>query len=272
MQNAFLTFRSSQILYSSWGTGNKLLFCFHGYGESAGSFEYLTIHLPPDQYRMIAIDLPMHGQTVWQEDKQFTVDDLIAIIDGILETFDIGQECFSVLGFSLGGRMALSLTEKIPARIKKLVLLAPDGLKKNGWYRLATQSLIGKTLFRLTMKYPGLFFTVLKTSHALKITSQQTYSFTTYYIQDKQARHDLYQRWIVLQKFHPPLGEIKSLIIKNKIPVKLFFGVYDRIVRFERGKEFRKGMEPFCDVIILPCGHQVLNEKNMQIISQSLKE
>jgi pimeloyl-ACP methyl ester carboxylesterase len=272
MQHAFLSFRSSRILYSSWGTGNKILICFHGYGESAGSFELLTNHLPPDQYRMIAIDFPFHGRTMWEEDKQFTVDDLIVILDVILETLGIGPEKFSILGFSLGGRMALSLTEKIPTRIKKLFLLAPDGLKKNGWYRLATQNWIGNTFFRLTMKYPGLFFSILKTSRALRITSQQTYSFTTYYIQDKQAREDLYQRWTVLQKFHPVLGKIKSLIIQNEIPVKLFFGVYDRIVRFESGKEFRKGMEPFCDVIILPCGHQVLQEKNMQVLSQSIKE
>jgi pimeloyl-ACP methyl ester carboxylesterase len=272
MQNSILPFRSSRILYSSWGTGDNLLFCLHGYGESAGSFELLTVHLPPDQYRMIAIDLPMHGQTVWLEDKQFTVDDLIAVIDGIFETLHIRLEKFSVLGFSLGGRMALSLIETIPSRIKKLFLLAPDGLTANGWYRLATESWLGNNLFRLTMKYPGFLFRVLKTSRALRITSQQTYSFTTYHIQDKQAREDLYRRWTVLQKFHPLLAKIKSIIIENKIPVRLFFGEYDQIVRFQSGKDFRKGLEPFCELFIFQCGHQVLNEKNTQIISQSIRE
>ena len=272
MQNAFLSFGSSRIFYTCWGTGNNILLCLHGYGESARSFEYLSTHLPTDQYRIIAIDLPFHGQTIWPERRQFTVQDLISVIDGILGALHIEQVRYSILGFSLGGRMVMSLFEKLPGRIIKIFLLAPDGLKVNGWYSLATNTLTGNAVFKLMMNYPGLLFQILKTSRALRLTTQHTYSFTTYYIQDQQARHDLYLRWTVLQKFHPSLGQIKSLINNYKIPVQLIFGEFDQIVRFERGYIFRKGIESFCDIKILPCGHQVLNEKTAGIICQTIRE
>jgi hypothetical protein len=46
----------------------------------------------------------------------------------------------------------------MPEQIEKLVLLAPDGLKVNFWYWLATQTWLGKNSFCFTMKHPGWFF------------------------------------------------------------------------------------------------------------------
>jgi pimeloyl-ACP methyl ester carboxylesterase len=47
---------------------------------------------------------------------------------------------YLLMGFSLDGRIALSVLELMPAGVSRLVLLAPDGLKINFWYWLSTQT------------------------------------------------------------------------------------------------------------------------------------
>ncbi|WP_315818832.1 hypothetical protein [Paraflavitalea speifideaquila] len=57
MQTASINYRSSQINYSYSGSGEKLLVCLHGYGESEKTYHFLEPHLPAG-YRLLAIDLP----------------------------------------------------------------------------------------------------------------------------------------------------------------------------------------------------------------------
>src|SRR5882757_6972898 len=154
------------IHYSRWGTGNKILLCFHGYGESADSFAFLGDALG-NEFTILAIDLPFHGRTEWEEGLIFLPDDLLAFLEKITAGLAGAAGRWWLLGYSMGGRVALSLMEKIPEKIGRLVLVAPDGLKMNPWYWLATQNPAGRRLFRWTMRYPGWFFFVLKVAGKL---------------------------------------------------------------------------------------------------------
>jgi pimeloyl-ACP methyl ester carboxylesterase len=266
MQVAFIPFNTSQIHYSYGGNGNKMLLCLHGYGESEHSFHFLQQHLP-EGYQMIAIDLPYHGKTQWKEKADFNVGHLIRIIDEVLAARNLPGASFSLLGFSMGGRMSLSILQSIPHRIHKMILLAPDGLKVNAWYWLATQTYAGNRLFSFTMKHPGWFFGVLKLGNALKLINPSVFKFTRHYVHDGTMRHQLYQRWSGLRKIKPDLHTIKKRIIENKIAVVLVYGEYDRIIRHERGEKFRKGIESWCSLQVLQAGHQLLQEKNAALIA-----
>src|SRR5688572_4037544 len=114
MQSAFISYKSSQIHYSYSGAGNKILLCFHGYGESEQGFRFLEAYLPAD-YCILAIDLPFHGQTQWSEGLHFTTTDLLAIVDAIWAARHIPALPFTLLGFSMGGRFVLNLLQARPA-------------------------------------------------------------------------------------------------------------------------------------------------------------
>jgi pimeloyl-ACP methyl ester carboxylesterase len=176
----------------------------------------------------------------------------------------------SLLGFSLGGRVALSLYEMMPSQIEKLVLLAPDGLKVNFWYWLSTQTWIGNKLFVSTMKHPGWFFFLLKILNKLKLVNASVFKFVNHYIGDQEARNVLYQRWTVLKKIRPDLKQIKSLIVKNSTPVRLIYGKHDRIILPIRGEKFIKGIEKHCTLSVIHSGHQVLHEKHVREILPAL--
>jgi len=112
--------------------GNIPLICFHGYGEDAGSFLFLEKALPPG-YSLFAINLPFHGQTSWDEKETFSAARLAGILRLMLDKHFIplypDHQPLVLAGYSLGGRVVLSLYEQIAGDVQKLVLLAPNGLK-----------------------------------------------------------------------------------------------------------------------------------------------
>ncbi|HTS43277.1 MAG TPA: alpha/beta hydrolase [Puia sp.] len=271
MQSFFLSYKSSLIHYQRAGDGGRLIIGLHGYGESGDAFDFLEADLPSD-FSLIAIDLPFHGKTSWNEGLNFTPADLITIINRIVEPIFSHEPKIYLMGFSLGARIALGVITQMHNRIEKIILLAPDGLHSNGWYWFATQTWLGNHLFSFTMHHPGWLFGFINICNKTKLIGPSTQKFTMYYIQTDQVRNELYQRWTSMRNFKNDPGRIKSLIFKTKIPVRLIYGEFDRIIPVESGKKFREGIENYCDLKILDCGHQVLNKKNLEPILLSLTE
>jgi len=252
------------IHYRIRGSGPIPLICFHGYGESSSRFDFLESNLQ-SHFTIIAIDLPHHGQTEWTNPQT----SLSTIITTLLQNLNLQSTNIHLLGFSLGGRIALSLLQEMPASISKLVLLAPDGLTVNFWYWLSTQTSIGNSLFKLTMKKPGWFLGMLRISNKLRLINQSIYKFVEHYIHDDQVRKDLYHRWTGLRKYKPNKKKLKQIIAQNNISISLLYGKFDRIIGNEKGERFIKGL-PKANIQVLNCGHQVLHEKNTAAIVSAL--
>jgi pimeloyl-ACP methyl ester carboxylesterase len=270
MQTNTLQYRSSKLHYCWFGSGKNMLLCLHGYGESEQSFHFLKKYIT-DDYTIISIDFPFHGNTQWEEGLLFTTADMLAIISNLRSKHGNESTRFTILGYSMGGRVALQLLQVIPEQIQKVILLAPDGLKVNFWYWLATQTYIGNRLFLFTMKHPGWFFFILQAGNRLKLINQSVLKFTRYYIHDTRARRLLYERWTCMRAIKPGLRSTKKLIRTYRIPVHLVYGQYDRIIRHERGEKFRYGIESFCTLQIIQTGHQVLQEKFANQIIQLIQ-
>lgn len=289
MERLQLLYKTSRISYIRFGSGPKLVLCFHGYGEEAISFSFLEKYAG-DQYTLFAIDLPFHGHTQWNDGLNFTINDLQQVIDKIfLENhqppFAVKTEAgkplyspdrrskdqqLSLIGFSLGGRVALTLYETMPSRIERLVLLAPDGLKVNFWYWLSARTWIGNNLFSFTMKHPGWFFGFLKLLNKLNLVNASIFKFVNYYIGDKEVRRLLYARWTTLRQLKPDVEQIKSSVQTNQTKIRLIYGKHDRIILSSVGEKFKKGIEEHCTLSVIHSGHQVLHEKHVQEILDGL--
>jgi pimeloyl-ACP methyl ester carboxylesterase len=262
----FLSFRSSRIHYCCWGAGPKLLFGFHGYGESAASFAFLGEALNPD-FTLVAIDLPFHGQTEWKEGLFLDPQQLSGFMREIAARLPGRTRAWGLIGYSMGGRVALQLLENNPEAIEKMVLLAPDGLKVNLWHWLATRTVLGNQLFRWTMRWPAWFFFLLRLSNALRLVNPSVYKFAVHYIHDDAVRQDLYTRWTTMRGFRPHLSIIAESIRRRQLPVTLVYGRYDRIIRWERAEKFRKrGVAATCRLILLDTGHQLLRPQYLDVL------
>jgi pimeloyl-ACP methyl ester carboxylesterase len=271
LHHQLLPYKQSLISCYRFGKGPQPVVCFHGYAEEGTMYGFLERYAG-DQYTFLAIDLPFHGLTQWNEGLAFTHTDLQQIIKALFGRNDLPLPTsnLTLLGYSLGGRIALSLYQAWPGRIEKLVLLAPDGLKVNRWYRFTTRTFAGRRLFAFTMQHPGWFFGLLQLVNRVGLVNASVFKFVNYYIGDKQARLRLYQRWICLRKLKPDLQRIKNYIRQNKTPVRLLYGQHDRIILPVRGEKFKKGIEAYCTVKIIASGHQVLQEKHAAEITEAL--
>ena len=284
MEYCRFIFRNSTIGYYRFGSGPRPAFCFHGFGEDATSFNFLSEYAG-NQFTFYSIDLPFHGKTDWKDGLTFTNSDLYKIIEEILKQNNselrtpsvaeglpkaMPNSKLTLLGFSLGGRIALSLFQLMPEKIEKLVLLAPDGLKINFWYWLTTQTWSGNKFFHFTMKHPGWFFGFLKMLNKLKLVNSSVFKFVNYYIGEAEFRRLLYARWTCMRKFRPGIKQIKSLIREKNCIVRLVYGEHDLIILSSVGERFMKGIEENCTLSAIHSGHQVLHEKHIEEILPAL--
>ncbi len=103
--------------------------------------------------RCIAIDLPGHGDTkVNAEDSLFTIENTAG---GIIELTDnLGIDTFDLLGYSMGGRLALYIAVHYPERVTKLILESSSpGLKthKEQENRRINDLLLGDKIMSMEM-------------------------------------------------------------------------------------------------------------------------
>ena len=260
-----LQYKSSQIAYYTYGSGNEVLFCFHGYGLTGESFAVLQPVLETD-YTLICIDLPFHGATNWQEGLVFSEEDLWEVL---LLLNPLSDKPFSLMGYSMGGRIALSLLEKHPQQIKQVALVAPDGLKFNWWQAISTRTAVGNLLFRYTMQHPQWLFALIRVASFCKLIDRSVEVFTLLYISEEQERQLLYKRWHAMRDYAPRLSELRKLINQYKIPVNLLFGAYDKVITTNQGYAFKKN-EPLITIRELKCGHQLIKEKYAAEVGQLL--
>jgi pimeloyl-ACP methyl ester carboxylesterase len=262
----YLPYKNSRFRCFVAGEGEKTVACFHGYGESGESFSILAPYWETE-FTLIAIDFPFHGETEWSGADALHPEELWEILELILQQLGRKESPISLVGYSLGARVCLSLVQLKPEKINRLVLLAPDGLTVNPWYWLATQTAAGNSLFHSTMRKPGWFFFLLRISHKLKMANQSVVKFTAQYIGDAPARKELYHRWMVMRKFKPQLKKIRHQVLQHRITIKLLYGEHDRIILPQRGAAFISGLEEFAELITIPSGHQLLKEKNAELIA-----
>lgn len=266
MQQHSLVYKSSVIHYYVFGSGAETLFCFHGYGEDGTSFAFLEKKIGL-VYTMYAIDFPVHGKTAWNEEQPFTAEDLITVLELIHSD---KNNRFFLLAYSMGGRAAMHLVQQIPEKIKRVGLVAPDGLHQNIWYRITTQTSFGNKAFAYTMHKPQWFFYVVNTGGKLKLLNKSLIKFVHYYLDDKEQRMLLYRRWTFMRRFKPDLKKIKSVCTKKNIQLNFLFGEYDQIILSKRAGIFKKSKH--INIKVINAGHQLMKEKYANEIAALLND
>lgn len=247
------------------GRGSKLLIAFHGFGNEAQLFIPLAAALE-ETYTIISIDLPGHGLTRWK-DTYFGKKDLMAIVQGIKN--DMGVEQFSLIGFSLGGRVCLNVAEQQPNWIDKLILLAPDGLEKNFWYQVATRNILGKAIFRKMMDNPGKWLGRVDFLRKYKILDESRFKFARINLTDEKVRHQLRYVWPVTSRLIVNPAIVKWNLNKHKIDTHLFMGRHDRIFPPAQGERFVKNLKT-AQLHTPDAGHYLLTPELLPEIIQVL--
>lgn len=117
-----------RLYYEVYGSGRPLIMLHGGFG----SVEMLSALIPTLalNHQVIGVDLYGHGRTVLTErhiDLIQMADDIAALIQYL------GLEKADLLGYSLGGAVALQATIRHPELVHKLVLISTP-FKRSGWH------------------------------------------------------------------------------------------------------------------------------------------
>lgn len=134
-----------------------VLVLLHGFLGRANDWDSLLAALK-DDYCLIAVDLPGHGSSQWLEEDTQGADYFCYRLEQTVQTIEqvegISLKRFNLLGYSLGGRLAMAYTtafpsewrscywkERIPgwsvsrkeASVIGQICNGPDALLKNQW-------------------------------------------------------------------------------------------------------------------------------------------
>ena len=243
----------STISYLRLGTGSRLLICFHGFGDHAVIWRNLEKKMG-EQFTLIAIDLPFHGQTNWQQ-KTMQIADFEEIIHRILEIEN--TERFSLAGFSFGARLVAKLLFSHKDFIDTVLLFSPDGFGTKGLKMATFVPVFIRRFTQFLFKKPAIFVQSIEWLYKKKLVSKSVHWFFSQNIGHNERRKRLFFYWLSLNDFEVKLPIFKKKLIETGIPTHIFLGNNDDITPLSIGT-FLSADVPNIQLHIVESDHQIL--------------
>ena len=109
--------------WHEWGKKDRpLVICFHGFMGRGEDWRFIAQDLQAS-FHVIAPDLPFHGKTVLPDVLLEHPPDFRQIVASLAQWLQmVNKTPVGLLGYSMGGRLALALSLEFPHLVNKLVL------------------------------------------------------------------------------------------------------------------------------------------------------
>ncbi|MFD2932281.1 alpha/beta fold hydrolase [Spirosoma flavum] len=257
------TFNDSHIAYQKFGSGSSVLLAFHGFGQNSQVFTVLEKSLG-ERFTIFAIDLFFHGNSHYAGNQPLTKLFWDQLISQFLQAQGIDR--LSLLGFSMGGRFALATVGTIADRLEQLILIAPDGITRTFWYRLATDFSLGRNLFRYVLRHLSMLTTFGHMLTRLGLLNRTVMRFAEISLSTPEQRDLVYKSWTQFRLLYPNLDSISKILNDNKIRTRFFTGAFDRIVPGSHILPLTKRLCHY-ELTALQTGHNHL----IELVSEQLK-
>jgi pimeloyl-ACP methyl ester carboxylesterase len=262
--NHCIEHQDSKLYYNKYGSGEKSILLFHGFGQTHQMFQS-WIEAFQNDYTLYAFDLYFHGESVWASREPLEKSDWKNILEQFVRQEQLAR--FEVAGFSMGGKFALATLELFPERVEKMYLLAPDGIKTSFWYSLATYPIATRYFFKGMILHPNRLHSLAKMLRAFRLVDSGLLRFAEYQMNSEEKRRRVYCSWVYFRHLKFDLDKITSLLNQKEIPLTMMVGKFDKVIQ-------AKNMEGFLFRIknkeykILEAGHNDLIAKSMEAIKK----
>lgn len=256
----------NQLEFCVYGSGNLYLFCFPGFGESYEVFENLSNQL--QDYTIVGVNLFFVGRSRRvSSSKYLEHEEWAASFGELLVGLNIDR--FSVLGFSLGGRFAISTFSAFEEKMDHLILVAADGIIPRRTYELATYPIGCQQLFYGLMKRPSFFFIVLDILKVVGLLNSFTYKFAQSQLKHESARMRVYNSWVTFKLMRLPRLELIKRLNNSSCHSAIVFGEKDKIISPKKHWNFLNQLSK-TSINILPFGHNKLVDNSIEVIKKHL--
>ena len=244
------------------GKGPNLLIALHGFSKSSAVFQKLEQKIGKT-YTILAIDLPFHGKTLWEE-NHYTQKDLSLFIEELLLQYGASQ--FSLMGHSLGGRIALTLAPAFSGRLAHLCLLAPDGLSTR---RMTVPEILPLSVRKIIAKrlhQPAPLLKLAKVLHQIHLLDGFTIKYLNYHLDDPKRRDRLLKTWVSLVDFKVGKQQLLTLSKMNpQLRMVLVLGKKDPLIRVKSLQKKLRG-NPNLEIKVLDQGHHLIGKELAEIL------
>ncbi|SES29982.1 alpha/beta fold hydrolase [Psychrobacillus sp. OK032] len=243
----------ADVAYKEEGNGEPILL-IHGF---CGSSDYWSgvIQELAQTYRVIALDLPGHGDSAVQEDVN-EIEHYATFIKDFLDELKIDQ--VTMFGHSLGGYITLAFAEKYSNRLKGFSLIHSTGFpdseeaKKGREISANNIDTEGMEAF-IEGLVPKLFSSNHLESHSKEITEVKKIGFSTSLAGAKNA--------LIAMKNRTDRREIIEI---TDLPVLLIAGEEDQLIPPD--KVFTANGKHLKQVLINDVGHMSMYEAPKELI------
>lgn len=122
----FVTVNGLRLHYLDWGNAAAPpLVCVHGFRGNAHAFDGPARHFR-DRLHVIAVDVRGRGDSAWSPEGAYELGDYVSDLEGTVDALGLGS--FSLVGTSMGGRIAMAYAGKHPEKLDRLIIndIGPD--------------------------------------------------------------------------------------------------------------------------------------------------
>ncbi|MEZ4771854.1 MAG: alpha/beta fold hydrolase [Bacteroidia bacterium] len=238
------------------GTGEKVLICFHGYLQNKYLFDQVVESIPAG-WQVVSVDLPFFGGSRWLSKDPISPGFFSNLMQAI-ETLCQGKEWY-FMGFSMGGKIAMAMQLYATPKATSVILIAPDGIRSNPWYRLISSDLVGNTLLKIISAYPQPFLQFTAFLHKKKLIDKLSYRVFRANFGTKATR-DWFRTFLkVYGGIRIHLNDLKALQTSHPAGWYLIWGRRDQVISPAAGKIFSKKI-PQAQIIIPEGGHMIIED------------
>lgn len=235
-----------------WPGGDRVLLVLHGFAQQGDVFAALVPYLR-QQYTIYAPDLPFHGQTNWYA-PAYNLGDMVALSQAVLNHSQ--QSKLTLLGYSLGGRLALALAPALAGSLQKLVLLAPDGI---GWahprFIEHFPAWVRQMLVDVVASWDRLPVWAER-FHRHNWISTGAYRYLLRYWQHENQRLCLMRTWLSLALFPLSKPHLLPGTGPQPVPTAIVLGRRDKLMSNKAIEDFFADC-PHCRVSQVDAGHEL---------------
>jgi pimeloyl-ACP methyl ester carboxylesterase len=203
----------------------------HGFGSSLQTWEPWARLLDP-KFRVVRFDLPGSGLSAPDPHGDYTDARTISILLALMDRLGIAKA--SLIGNSIGGRIAWTFAAEHPDRVDKLVLISPDGFASPG-FEYGRAPKVPATLGLMRYVLPkALLRASLKPAYG-DSSALNDQTVTRYY--DLMLAPGVRQALLSRMK-ETILVDPRPLLQKIKAPVLLLWGERDGMIPFSNAQAY----------------------------------
>ncbi len=239
--------------HAAAGGGNGRVVVFvHGSGPGASGYSNFKLNVPTfveAGYRVVVPDLPGFGYSSKPTDIDYTTDFFVAQLVGLLDTLSIDR-C-TLVGNSLGGAISIRIALDHPARVEKLVLMAPGGVEELETY------LAMPAMARMIENFVA---GALDRDGLRRVL--ETLVFDPVHVTDELVD----ERYAILQQQPPEvlsrmsIPNMEAELSDIRCPVLAFWGIDDELLPASGARKIMRACRPCRLVEVAQCGHWVMVE------------